>query len=544
LEKKLFTVDPSRPTHHSSLTFRITRSNSLILAFIFSSNHSIITYPLMGTFMKSFLVSMAFCLAAFAGTTQTSVVKQIQQVSPPAVALEPLRFLASDELMGRATTRPEIQVAARYIGEQFRSCGVKEVPGTTDYIQQFDIKMAVPASSGALVVNGRTYEYGKELLQVSGEDVSLEAFVVFAGYGTKTDLDKVDVKGKIVVTDMGLNDSSSFREGIRSMESKQQMVREKGAVALVERFKKAGVPWQSLQHRYLEERMMQAKAAGLPVFILNDEAASVLPLVQSQPTATLKASGNQIRTILARNVMGMIEGTDPKLKDQYLLLSAHYDHLGVAPQPKMVEGKLDSIYNGARDNAIGVAAVINAARYFAKYPPKRSVLFMAYTGEEIGMIGSRYFSEHPTVPLEKIVYNLNIDNAGYNDTTMVTVVGLGRTSADEDIKKACAAFGLTAMPDPAPEQNLFDRSDNVNLAHKGVPAPTFSLGFKAFDETITKYYHQVSDEVGSFNLSYALKYMNSFVLAARNIADNAAQPEWKKGDKYEAAWKELYRKAL
>jgi Zn-dependent M28 family amino/carboxypeptidase len=230
------------------------------------------------------------------------------------------------------------------------------------------------------------------------------------------------------------------------------------------------------------------------------------------------------------------------LKDQFVVLSAHYDHLGVAKRPKMEEGKMDSIYNGARDNAIGTTAVIDAAGYFVQHPPKRSVLFIAYTAEEIGEIGSKYFAAHPPVPLHQLVYNLNIDNASYNDTTIVTVIGLGRTSADEDIKKACAAYGLTALPDPDPKENFFDRSDNTNLAVKGIPAPTFSLGIRQMDAEINKRYHQLSDEVGNFNLSYAMKYINSFILAAKYIADNSTQPFWMKGDKYEAAWKILFKK--
>lgn len=240
--------------------------------------------------------------------------------------------------------------------------------------------------------------------------------------------------------------------------------------------------------------------------------------------------------------MGFIEGTDQKLKNQFIVLSAHYDHVGVAAQPKMEEGKLDSIYNGARDNAIGVTAVINAARYFALHPPKRSILFVTYTGEEMGLLGSSYFADHPPIPLKQLVYNLNIDNASYNDTSRVTVVGLGRTSADADIEKASKAYGLASMPDPAPEQNLFDRSDNVSLAAKGIPAPTFSLGIKKFDETITNRYHQLSDEVSNMDLNYSMKYIKSFVLAARNIANNPAQPRWRKGDKYEELWKALFQK--
>src|SRR5689334_2335119 len=130
------------------------------------------------------------------------------------------------------------------------------------------------------------------------------------------------------------------------------------------------------------------------------------------------------RMVPAKNVIGFIKGTDAALQDQFVVLSAHYDHLGVAPQPKMVEGKMDSIYNGARDNAVGVTAVMNAATYFSKHPPKRSILFIAFTGEEMGMLGSRYFANHPVIPFKRMVYDLNCDNGGYNDTTIFTIVGL------------------------------------------------------------------------------------------------------------------------
>jgi Zn-dependent M28 family amino/carboxypeptidase len=313
-----------------------------------------------------------------------------------------------------------------------------------------------------------------------------------------------------------------------------------GAAALIVRYRPAGPSWEEFQHHFLADRILHGESSSFPEFLINDTQAPLNALIDQASTATLKTSGSRTGDTPARNVMGWVQGTDPKLKDQFIVLTSHYDHIGVARQPKMEEGKLDSIYNGARDNAIGVAAVLNAARYFSKHPPKRSVLFINYTAEELGLIGSRHYADNPTVPLKNIVYNLNIDNASYNDTTIVTVVGLGRTSADNDIKKSCAAYGLKANPDPAPEQNLFDRSDNVSLAAKGIPAPTFSLGVTKFDSTITRRYHQLSDETGDMNMSYALKYMKAFILTAKNIADNPAQPSWIKNDKYEAAWKKLY----
>jgi len=354
-------------------------------------------------------------------------------------------------------------------------------------------------------------------------------------------LDKIDVKDKIVVTNMGSDDSSSFMDGFDLIDTKIRLAKERGAIALIERFKQADVPWSALKQYLESEHPGLEDTTQFTVFIIDDKNSNLLSSIQNNKQAgKIIIAGTQIKNIPAKNVLGWVEGTDAKLKNQFIVLSAHYDHLGIAKKPKMEEGKMDSIYNGARDNAIGTTAVLDAAGYFSKYPAKRSMLFIAYTAEEIGEIGSKYFSAHPTIPMHQIVYNLNIDNASYNDTTIVSIVGLGRTSSDADLKRACAAFGLTAMPDPAPEQNLFDRSDNVNLAVKGIPAPTFSLGIKKFDENITNRYHQLSDEVGNFNLNYGMKYINSFILAAKYIADNRTQPSWIKGDKYEKAWKELY----
>lgn len=470
----------------------------------------------------------------------STVVKNINKELTPPVALAPLRFLASDELMGRGTTRPEINIAARYISEQFRSFGLKEVPGTNDYFQTFNITMKTPATKGGLTVGTTTYDMANALLVLKGGDTTITAPVVYAKHGTENDLKNLDVKGKIVITEFGENDASTFMQAFPMFEIKRKLLQEKGAVAMIERFKAESVPWNALQRHFTTEMVSKGEDNGIPMLMVKDDN-NALKNIPDNTTGTLVIQGTQIRTIPAKNVMGYVEGTDPKLKDQYVVLSAHYDHLGVAAHPKMEEGKMDSIYNGARDNAIGTTAVIDAAQYFAQHPPKRSVLFIAYTAEEIGEIGSDYFSEHPPIPLKKLVYNLNIDNASYNDTTIVTVVGLGRTSADEDIKKATAAFGLTAKPDPAPEQNLFDRSDNANLAIHGIPAPTFSLGIDKFDDEINKRYHQLSDEVGNFDLNYAMKYIHAFVLAAKNIADNPQQPTWIKGDKYEAAWKQLYQ---
>src|SRR5579863_5120845 len=201
-------------------------------------------------------------------------------------------------------------------------------------------------------------------------------------------------------------------------------------------------------------------------------------------------------------------GIDPTLRKQYVMLSAHYDHIGIADNPTIEEGKLDSIFNGARDNATGTATVIAAARYFGKCPPKRSVLLVLFTAEEEGEFGSDYYSDNPAVPPEQTVFDLNVDNAGYNTTHAICLFGLGRTTADTLIEKACHKYGLAIFAEP-PNLHLFERSDNYNVAQLGIPAPCFSLGMTQWDGRIDRYYHRRGDEVGNMDLDYIVKFIRA-----------------------------------
>jgi Zn-dependent M28 family amino/carboxypeptidase len=242
-------------------------------------------------------------------------------------------------------------------------------------------------------------------------------------------------------------------------------------------------------------------------------------------------------SVISQNIIGIVEGTDPKLKNEYIIYSAHYDHVGIGTPDETG----DNIYNGARDNAVGTTTVLAMAENLAKYPTKRSALFILFTGEEKGLLGSSYYVENPVLPLNQMVYCFNSDNAGYNDTSLISVIGLTRTNAENNILTAAETFGLKAIEDPAKEQGLFDRSDNVNFAKKGIPAPTFSLGFTAFNGDVTKYYHRPGDEADTLDYDYLLKFFRVYVLAGRNIANDVATPRWNEGDKYEEASKELYK---
>jgi len=254
----------------------------------------------------------------------------------------------------------------------------------------------------------------------------------------------------------------------------------------------------------------------------------------------IKSNGIQKAILQSQNVIGVIEGTDAKLKNEYVIYSAHYDHIGIGKP----DTKGDSIYNGARDNAIGTTAVLTMAENLAKYPTKRSALFILFTGEEMGLLGSQYYVQNPVLPLNQMIYCFNTDGGGYNNTSLATIAGLNRTTAKDKMIEGAKTFGLKALDidEVAPEEGLFDRSDNVSFAKVGIPAPTYSTGFDAFDDEINKYYHQAADEADSIDYDYLVKFYQGYILSGRFIANDPERPYWIKGDKYEAAANVLYGK--
>jgi hypothetical protein len=330
----------------------------------------------------------------------------------------------------------------------------------------------------------------------------------------------------------------SYRAGL----NKRKLAQEYGAAGLIEVVSLTEGEYNRMAHHFNEARVSLTSGENEPMVIhlwtLADPASGELKLERGASTeARLNISGVISEEMGGRNVIGYLEGTDPELKDEFIVYSAHYDHVGVGKP----NAEMDSIYNGARDNAVGTVTVLNAAENIARFPTKRSSLFIFFTGEEKGLLGSRYFVENPTIALDRIVYCFNSDNGGYNDTTKTTILGLYRTTASRHFIEAAKEFGLTAIDDPAPEQNLFDRSDNVSFAAKGVPAPTYSMGFNAFDDEINKYYHQVTDNPNTLDYDYLYKFFQSYVLSARLIANDPETPFWMEGDKYYEAGKELYR---
>ena len=490
--------------------------------------------------LSCLLVSLSMCVAQ-----KNDRFPEDQLLQQEAAAH--LRFLASDELLGRMTGSPSIEVAARYIAEQFREWRLEVFPGMEGYFQTVPLQRRIPSTIGQIVLLGDTLVQGKKMATRNGAPLDWKGDCVYVSYGLvdaaagTDDYKGISAKGKAVIARFGSGGDISPMAAMELSVTKRKVAEEHGAVAFIELYK-GTFAWRGLAS-YLGRPGMELGAAGanLPHFIVEDTSLVIGTKLQSQRQGQVSIQSGGIRRepIPARNVIGYIKGSDPKLRDEYVLLTAHYDHIGTG---RGRSATADTIFNGARDNAMGVVALIEAAQAFSVQPPKRSVIIAAVTGEEVGEYGSRHLSANPPVPMDHIVFDLNSDGAGFDDTTIVTVVGLERTTAEGPIQQGSLRYGLKAIADPVPEQQLFDRSDNANFAALGVPAPTYSAGFRSFGDEIMKYYHKAEDQVDdSFNFSYFLRFCKAYVHSARLIADMKEKPFWKPGDKYEAVGKKLYR---
>ncbi|GGD98818.1 M28 family peptidase [Planktosalinus lacus] len=486
--------------------------------------------------------SIVITLLIVAGILNAQTDKELAQTFITKEKIEShLYFLAGDEMLGRETGTREELIAAQYLATQLHSYGVQQVPGADGYFQQVPMIKTIPPSMAKLKVNENELP---KFVAVNGGNISYNGKAVYLSYGLEADYSGKDVKGKVVYLKGGSETAQSAQEQFQLMEQKRAIAKKMGAKAVVEFLAINPMIWNYIEHAY-SETIISLKSDNededefnYMIALDNDgETANKLSMEQNNE-AEITISGSKKEEFNARNVVAMVEGTDPKLKEEFIIYSGHYDHVGVGKP----DATGDSIYNGARDNVVGITTVLSMAENLAKYPTKRSALFILFTGEEKGLLGSNYYVNNPLIPQKQTVFCFNSDNAGYNDTSKVTIVGLGRTTAEQDIKVAASAFGLDAIDDPAPEQNLFDRSDNVHFAAAGVPAPTFSMGFTSFSGKLTETYHQPSDNPDTVDYDYLVNFFKSYVLAGRLIANNPVTPFWVSGDKYEAAGKELYQK--
>lgn len=452
-----------------------------------------------------------------------------------------LYFLAGDDLRGRETGTQEELIAAQYLATQLHSYGVQQVPGADGYFQNVPMIKTIPPNVTSLQVNGVD---NPKFVQVNGNDMIYDGPAVYVNYGLEEDYAGMDVQGKVIYIKGGSESARSPQDQFGMMELKREIAEKKGAKAVVEFLSINPMIWQYIEHTFKETQLSleegEDEESGFNYLIALDTNGDIASDLGSKRSnfAKLEVKGGRKDPFIARNVVAMVEGTDPDLKDEFIIYSGHYDHVGVGKP----DATGDSIFNGARDNVVGITTVLSMAENLAKHPTKRSALFILFTAEEKGLLGSQYYVENPLIPHKQTVFCFNSDNAGYNDTSKVTIVGLNRTTAAADIKVAASAFGLEAIDDPAPEQNLFDRSDNVHFAGAGIPSPTFSMGFTSFSGKLMETYHQPSDNPDTIDYEYLVDFFKSYVLAGRLIANNPKTPFWASGDKYEEAGKELYKK--
>jgi Zn-dependent M28 family amino/carboxypeptidase len=427
---------------------------------------------------------------------------------------------------------------------------------------------------------------GKPEAEVKDSDV------VFAGYGVVApeyrwnDYAGLDVKGKTVVVlindpGWGNHDATLFKGDAMTYYGRWTYKFEEGArrgaagVLIVHETGPAGYPFQVVQGNLGEkfDLVTPDKNMGrsaIEGWVTLDAAKKMLALAGQDYDALkkqaatrefkpvplgLKASlaiKNTMRTVESRNVVGKLEGSEPALKDEYIVYSAHWDHFGVGTP---VNG--DKIYNGAADNASGVATVLEIARAFTKVQPqpKRSILFLMVTAEEQGLLGSQYYSVAPIYPLAKTLANINVDGINqWGRTKDITVIGLGASDLDDYLKDAAAEQHRTLRPDPEPEKGFFYRSDHFNFAKQGVPALDPDAGIDYIDkpegygkqkrEEFTKNdYHQPSDEVKpDWDLSGAAEDAELFFAVGYRVANASTFPQWKPGNEFKAKREQMLKK--
>jgi Zn-dependent M28 family amino/carboxypeptidase len=512
--------------------------------------------------------------------------------------LRHIKVLSSDKFEGRAPGTRGEELTVAYLETQFRDLGLQ--PGNPDgtFIQKVPLVGITGVEAKPL-----TFVKGAKALGMKwkddvvawtkhvedGAEIS-KSPVVFAGYGVDApeyqwnDFKDVDVKGKtliVLVNDPPVPDPSDASKldpktfGGNAMTYygrwtyKFEEAAKKGAAAvfIVHETKPAGYPFSVVQGNLTEkfdivtpdknkgrvniEGWITAAAArklfamaGKDYDALKQQAATRGFKPVDLGLDASMAVKNTLRTIDSKNVVAKLEGSDPRLKDEYVVYSAHWDHLGVG---EPVNG--DKIYNGALDNASGVASVLEIAKAFKQVQPqpKRSILFLMVTAEEQGLLGSQYYSVTPLYPLAKTAANINIDGVNqWGPTKDVTVIGLGASDLDDYLRQAAQEQGRTLTPDPEPEKGFYYRSDHFNFAKEGVPAldPDSGVDFvgkpadwgkKKRDEYTAKDYHAPSDEVKpDWDLSGAVADDKLLLAVGYRVANADKLPEWKPGNEFKA----------
>ncbi len=499
-----------------------------------------------------------------------------------------VRFLASDYLEGRAPGTRGSELAALYIASQFELAGLEPAVDGSGYMQEVSLVATTPeprlffrARGGA----GFRPEYGQDYVAWSADPVdstSVVAELVFAGYGISAaehdwdDYKGVDVSGKVLlmlVNDPGRALPDRFRAdtltyyGRWTYKFEEATRRGAAGALLIHTPESAGYGWNVVSSSWTGEQVgieppPGSHKLGLEGWLSREASEQVLSmagldfetLVESagspefRPIATgVAVTGvvrSRVRSFNDVNVAGLLRGSDPELSDEVVVFTAHYDHLGTR-----VAVDSDSIYNGAYDNASGIALLIVLADAFAHLAkrPARSLLFLAVTGEESGLLGSQYYVEHPVIPLAKTVADVNVDGANlWGRTQDVVVIGAENSSLLETVAAAAEAEGLRLEGDQAPEQGYIYRSGQYSFMKRGVPVAYIEHGLDYVgrmpgwgDEMraqyIAQHYRQPSDEYDpEFDYSGAVQQARVAFRVGLSVADALAIPVWQDGTEFKA----------
>jgi Zn-dependent M28 family amino/carboxypeptidase len=486
-----------------------------------------------------------------------------------------IKVLADDKLEGRDTGSRGEREAQAYAVEQLRNAGA-EPAGVSGYYQpvKFVSRQIIEKDcSLALIRDGK-----REPLTL-GEDAiigtrimpapEIEAPLVFAGYGLKVpeknydDFAGLDIRGKIIVILAGSSSEipGALASHYQTAAERWKVLRAAGAIGIVSLLNPASmdIPWSRIALNRAHPSMdleypefNESEGAKLTVMVNPASAGKFFagsghtfeeiaalgkdrkPLPHFALAISLAAKTKvDVTRIESANLVAKLPGSDPALKDEYVVLSAHLDHIGIG---EPING--DRIYNGAMDNGSGSALVLDMAASFKKHPEKlrRSVLLVLVTGEEKGLLGSKYFAAHPTVAPKSIVADVNVDMfLPIVPLKLLTVLGLDDSDLGDRVREIAQSRGVKVQPDPEPLRNLFVRSDQYNFIRHGIPSVIMSVApepgsteQKLFKDWLTQRYHAPSDDVNQpVDLAAAAKYEEIVRGLLINIANDDHRPQWK-----------------
>lgn len=475
-----------------------------------------------------------------------------------------LKFLSSDEMQGRNTPSPELDRAAEYIAAQFKKAGLEAV-GDDGYFQTAKWVQMVRSPKGFSL----SIQSGSETLNVQTTQVSFNPTgalsltkapllkIDFSNTASHAELKESDLAGKVIITELpDLQTADRARRGElqqaqRTFTTLMQTLKAT-AIVSIDRNGTAGTGFNPGRLIDPDSRPQQsATQTQTPTFpivqVVGPDAIKMfdaLPLGATSAAISVNVEAPAEMPVKIRNVIGVLRGSDQALRDTYVMVTAHYDHVGVNPN---TPGP-DKIFNGANDDGSGTVSVIELATALSKLKvkPKRSIVFMTVFGEEKALLGSRYYGRHPVFPIEKTVADVNLEQVGRTDDSegpqvgTCAMTGFDFSDVGEIFKAAGEAVGIKVFKHPTNSDTYFNRSDNQALADQGVPAHTLSVAYEYPD------YHKVGDSWDKIDYDNMAKVDRMVAVGLWMIANNPIEPKWNEANprtaKYVKAWQDHHPK--